>query len=166
MGTVRETTAPASEQEQQAQPDVMSLQQQEGQKTQHLTRALNPQLQAAYDAYRDGMSHHHLARQLGTTPAVAGQLLKQLQERGLIDVAGRKTEASPQQDHEALKARYLKEYEQEIAIWHGLEEQKLANVRDFATAICMGETKAWQLLSELDQLGLIQWKRRKKKEVG
>jgi hypothetical protein len=167
MGTARETTAPApaSEQEQQAQGDVMPLQQQEGQKTQHLTRALYPQLQAAYDAYRPGMNHHRLAQQLGTTPAVAGQLLKQLQERGLIDVAGRKTQASPQQDHEALKARYLKEYEQEIAIWHELQEQKLANVRDFATATRMGETKAWQLLSELDKLGLIQWKRRKKKEV-
>jgi len=51
---------------------------------------LGPELQAAYDAYRPGMHHHTLARHLGITPSLAGQLLKQLQMRGLIDAAGNK----------------------------------------------------------------------------
>src|SRR5579875_1991215 len=79
--------------EQQAQSDVLQAywqQEGQGQKTQHVTRALSPELQAAYDAYRPGMSHHTLARQFGTTPAAAGQLLKQLQMRGLIDTSGNK----------------------------------------------------------------------------
>jgi len=62
----------------------------EADKTQHFTKELGPELQAAYDTYRPGMHHHTLARYLGTTPSVAGQLLKQLQQRGLIDAAGNK----------------------------------------------------------------------------
>ncbi len=66
--------------------------------------------------------------------------------------------ASPQVSQEDLR-----EYDRAVAIWHELEEKKRANVRDFAAAMKMGETKAWDLLGELDRLGLIQWERRKKK---
>jgi len=117
-------------------------------------------LQAAYAAYRPGMHHHTLARYLRTTPSLAGQLLKQLQMRGLIDAAGNKTVASTQASQEDLK-----EYDRAVTVWHELEEKKRANVRDFATAMKMGETKAWDLLGELDRLGLIHWERRKKKDV-
>lgn len=83
---------------QQVQPGVATQAQigdgnrREGDKTQHFTKELGPELQAAYDAYRPGMHHHMLARYLLTTPSVAGQLLKQLQKRGLIDAAGNKKE--------------------------------------------------------------------------
>jgi hypothetical protein len=59
-------------------------------RTQHFAKGVGPELQAAYEAYRPGMNHHILARHLGTTPSVAGQLLKQLQQRGLIDADGNK----------------------------------------------------------------------------
>lgn len=134
-------------------------------KTPHFTKGMGPELQAAYDAYQSGMNHHTLARCLQTTPSVAGQLLKQLQMRGLIDAAGNKTMVSPQEDRQDLKRKYLKEYEWAIAIWHELEEKKLATVRDFAARTRMGETKAWGLLSDLDELDLIHWERRKKKET-
>ncbi len=65
----------------------------EAERTQHFAKGregMGPELQAAYDAYRPGMNHHTLARYLGTAPSVAGQLLKQLQQRGLIDAAGNK----------------------------------------------------------------------------
>jgi Mn-dependent DtxR family transcriptional regulator len=124
------------------------------------------ELQAAYDAYRPGMNHHMLARCLQTTPSVAGQLLKLLQVRGLIDAAGNKTMASPQEDRqEELKRKYLEEYAWAIAVWHELEEKKLATVRDFAAQTRMGETKAWELLRDLNKLGLIHWERRRKKEL-
>ncbi len=129
-------------------------------KTQHFTKELGPELQAAYDAYRPGMHHHTLARYLGTTPSVAGQLLKQLQKRGLIDAAGNKTMVSPQENQVELQ-----EYDRAVTIWHELEEKQRANVRDFAAAMKMGETKAWDLLSKMDRLGLIHWERRKKKEA-
>jgi len=132
---------------------------QEAEKTQHFTKkALGPELQAAYDAYRPGMHHHTLARYLRTTPSVAGQLLKQLQQRGLIDAVGKKTIASTQASQEDLR-----EYDRAVAVWHELEEKQCANVRDFAAAMKMGETKAWDLLTKLDRLGLIHWERRKKK---
>jgi hypothetical protein len=130
----------------------------EADKTQHFTKGLGPELQAAYDAYRPGMRHHTLARYLLTTPSVAGQLLKQLQQRGLIDAAGNKTMVSPQENQEDLR-----EYDRTVAVWHELEEKQCANVRDFAAAMKMGETKAWDLLTKLDRLGLIHWERRKKR---
>jgi Mn-dependent DtxR family transcriptional regulator len=132
----------------------------EADRTPHFTKELGPELQAAYAAYRPGMHHHTLARYLRTTPSLAGQLLKQLQMRGLIDAAGNKTVASTQASQEDLK-----EYDRAVTVWHELEEKKRANVRDFATAMKMGETKAWDLLGELDRLGLIHWERRKKKDV-
>jgi len=138
----------------------VNWQEAEKSQAQHFTKAVGPELQAAYDAYRPGMNHHMLARALGTTPVVAGHLLKQLQMRGLIDAAGNKTVASPQVSQEDLR-----EYDRAVAIWHDLEEKKRANVRDFAAAMKMGETKAWDLLRELDRLGLIHWERRKKKDV-
>ena len=61
-------------------------------------KELGPALQAAYDAYRPGMRHHKLAGYLGTTPASAAQLLKQLQARGYIDAAGNKTRAFSEGD--------------------------------------------------------------------
>lgn len=133
---------------------------QETEKSQHVTKALGPELQTAYDAYRPGMHHHTLARHLGTTPAVAGHLLKQLQMRGLIDAAGNKTVASPQVSQEDLR-----QYDRVVAVWHELEGKKCANVRDFAAAMHMGETNAWELLTKLDRLGLIHWERRKKRDV-
>lgn len=136
---------------------------QEAEQTQHVTRptkAVRQELQAAYDAYRPGMHHHTLARALGTTPLVAGHLLKQLQLRGLIDTAGNKTAVSPQVSQEDLR-----EYDRAVAAWHELEEKKRANVRDFAALMHMGETNAWELLTKLDRLGLIHWERRKKKDV-
>jgi len=131
----------------------------EAERTPHFTKGLGPELQAAYAAYRPGMHHHTLARYLRTTPSLAGQLLKQLQTRGLIDAAGNKTVTSTQASQEDLK-----EYDRAVAIWHELEGKQRANVRDFAVAMEMGETKAWELLSKLDQLGVIHWERRKKKE--
>jgi len=128
----------------------------EADKTQHFTQELGPELQAAYDAYRPGMHHHMLARYLRTTPSIAGQLLKQLQKRGLIDADGNKTMISPLENQE---------YDRAVTVWHELEVKKCANVRDFAAAMKMGETKAWDLLSKLDRLGLIHWERRKKKEA-
>jgi len=133
----------------------------EANKTKHFTKGLGPELQAAYDAYRPGMRHHTLARYLLTTPSVAGQLLKQLQQRGLIDAAGNKTMVSPQENQEDLR-----EYDRTVAVWHELEEKQCANVRDFAAAMKMGETKAWDLLTKLDRLGLIHWERRKKRGAG
>jgi len=62
----------------------------EADRTPHFTKELGPALQAAYAAYRPGMHHHTLARHLGTTPSLAGHLLKELQMRGLIDDAGKK----------------------------------------------------------------------------
>ncbi len=147
----------------QAQPGVATQAQvggsrREADKTQHFTKELGPELQAAYDGYRPGMRHHTLAGYLGTTPSVAGQLLKQLQVRGYIDAAGNKTMVSPQENQEDLR-----EYDRAVAVWHELEEKQRANVRDFAVAMNLGETKAWELLSKLDRLGLIHWERRKKK---
>lgn len=138
----------------------VSWQEAEQSQTQHFTKAVGPELQAAYDAYRPGMNHHTLARILKTTPSVAGHLLKQLQLRGLIDATGKKTVVSPQVSQEDLR-----EYDRAVAIWHDLEEKKRANVRDFAAAMKMGETNAWELLTKLDRLGLIHWERRKKKDV-
>jgi hypothetical protein len=138
----------------------VSWQEAEKSQTQHFTKAVGPQLQAAYDAFRPGMNHHMLARALGTTSSVAGHLLKQLQLRGLIDAAGTKLAASPQASQEDLR-----EYDRAVAVWHELEEKKHANVRDFAAAMKMGETNAWELLTKLNRLGLIRWQRRKKKDV-
>ena len=151
--------------EQPAQPVAsaqapVSWQEAEKSQTQHFTKAMGPELQAAYDAFRPGMNHHMLAGALGTTPSVAGHLLKQLQLRGLIDAAGTKLVASPQASQEDLR-----EYDRAVAVWHELEEKKHANVRDFAAAMKMGETNAWELLTKLDRLGLIRWERRKKKDV-
>jgi hypothetical protein len=138
----------------------VSWQEAEKSQHQHFTKAVGPELQAAYTAYRPGMHHHTLARALGTTPSVAGHLLKQLQLHGLIDAAGKKTVVSPQVSQEDLR-----EYDRAVTIWHELKEKKRANVRDFAAAMHMGETKAWDLLRELDRLGLIHWERRKKRDV-
>jgi len=80
----------------QAQPNVAAQahvgdgSRREAGKTLRFTKELGPELQAAYDAYRPGMHHHTLAGYLRTTPSVARQLLKQLQERGLLDAAGNK----------------------------------------------------------------------------
>ena len=79
--------------------------------------------------------------------------------RGLIDAAGNKTVISTQASQEDLK-----EYDRAVTVWHELEGKQRANVRDFAVAMEMGETKAWELLSKLDRLGVIHWERRKKKE--
>lgn len=54
-------------------------------------------------------------------------------------------------------------YDQAIKTWRDLESKQMANVRDFAAAMGLGETKAYSLLCEMDRLGLIEWERRKKK---
>ena len=94
LGTVR--ACDGKSQARQAQPHVAAQAHtgngstREANRTPHFTKELGPELQAAYDAYRPGMHHHTLARHLGITPSLAGQLLKQLQMRGLIDDAGNK----------------------------------------------------------------------------
>jgi hypothetical protein len=129
----------------------------------HTSNRMNAALQAAYNAYQPGMSHHTLAQRLVTSPRVAGQLLRQLVQRGSIDSATGKLVSAPVslsqpqvlQDPEESKA---------IAIWNGLAPLQ-RNVRAFAEAAGLGDTKAWELLTKLEKAGLIQWERRKKKSV-
>lgn len=65
----------------------------------------------------------------------------------------------------ARKSRRPEEqYAREIATWQQLEEEQRASVRDFAQAMGMGETKAWQLLRHLKSLGLIQWETKQRKQ--
>jgi hypothetical protein len=131
----------------------------------HTSSRMNAPLQVAYDTYQPGMNHHTLAQRLVTTPRIAGQLLRQLVGRGYIDGATgikllEQVEAAPAKPRENLEA-----YSQAVAMWNSLSADR-RNVRDFAVAIGLGETKAWQLLSKMEQLGLIQWERRKKKGAG
>ena len=130
----------------------------------HYSRTLNPALQMAYEVYQPGMKHHSLARCLGVSPVVAGQLLQQLHLHGYIDAGGRKVyeqAAHPQKENQENQENQA-EYDHAVAVWNNLEADQ-RNVRDFAAAMNLGETKAWQLLSKLERLGLVQWERRKKK---
>jgi len=61
--------------------------------------------------------------------------------------------------------RHQEKYARAIAVWQELEGKKLANVRDFAAAMGLGDAKAYNLLCEMDRLGLIHWERRKKKAL-
>ncbi len=51
---------------------------------------LSPELQRAYDAFRDGMSHRDLGRVLGVSHATAGKYIQRLKDMGLIDAHNRK----------------------------------------------------------------------------
>ncbi len=50
-----------------------------------------------------------------------------------------------------------------IAIWESLVERNEAKLRPFAEAMELKETKAYELLTELADAGLIEWERRKVK---
>ncbi|GAC1359931.1 MAG: hypothetical protein NVSMB38_43760 [Ktedonobacteraceae bacterium] len=50
-----------------------------------------------------------------------------------------------------------------IAIWESLMERNEAKLRPFAEAMELKETKAYELLTELADAGLIEWERRKVK---
>src|SRR5579885_1288686 len=58
--------------------------------SQRFTSLLSPELQAAYDAFQDGMSHRDLGRVLGVSHATAGKYIQRLKDKGMIDANNRK----------------------------------------------------------------------------
>jgi hypothetical protein len=115
---------------------------------------------------------------INTTPLTLEQLLALVQRlpevdptdsryRGQLPAAqpnGRDTSYTPPSPEQSGRAaRHGGKYDRAIAIWQELEVKGRANMRDFAEAMQMNEARAYKLLCELDKLGLIEWKRRKKR---
>ena len=71
------------------------------------------------------------------------------------------TVAAPQQ----RPMRHQDKYGKAITVWHELEAKQCATVRDFAAKMDMGESRAYNMLCEMERLKLIQWERKKKKAL-
>jgi len=65
----------------------------------------------------------------------------------------------PERKMPTLEEKYAKE----IAVWESLKDRGEAKLRPFAEAMDLKETKAYDLLTELADEGLIEWERRKAK---
>jgi hypothetical protein len=124
-------------------------------------------LQAALSMYRPGMTYRQLGAALGYGDSEARTLWTELQKRGMLTRSqNREAPVLPSlPDTPPSVPAIQSEQERAIAIWHELEAKQLANVRDFATAMVISETKAWQLLNQLATAKLIQWDRRRKKAL-
>lgn len=123
---------------------------------------LSNELQVAREALKPGMTYRDLGKTMGYSDEEARLVWQELKRRGWL--------RRPTQENEPVNApppapQQNPEYEQAIAIWHDLEAKKRANVRDFAARMQISETNAWQLLTHLDELGLIRWERRRKKDA-
>jgi predicted HTH transcriptional regulator len=58
------------------------------------TAGLSPELQRAYDAFQDKMTHRELGKKLGVSHPTADKYIELLKAKGLIDSQGHKVERS------------------------------------------------------------------------
>ncbi len=111
-----------------------------------------------------------ISRHVSNTPNVA-RLRKPLIEQRVVRpvqpyVKPADTVPQPSRlpDLPEKKAPTLEEkYAKEIAVWESLKDRNEAKLRPFAEAMDLKETKAYDLLTELADEGLIEWERRKAK---
>lgn len=112
-----------------------------------------------------------LSRHVSNTPNVA-RLRKPLLEQRVVRPSVQSSvkpadtvqQSSRLPDLPEKKALTLEEkYAKEIAVWESLKDRGEAKLRPFAEAMELKETKAYDLLTELADEGLIEWERRKGK---
>jgi len=98
------------------------------------------------------------------------EVAKRYAEKSGASYTRRVVDAVPQPSRPSLpdmpekKVLTLEEkYAKEIAVWESLKDRNEAKLRPFAEAMDLKETKAYDLLTELANAGVIEWERRKAK---